>query len=373
MKKQKFTKLIFILFYLLPLHLLAQEDITGLWKGSLFNDTTKQYLPYEIAISNNDGKLTGYSYTIFKGGKGDEIGIKTIRIKRKKDKIIIEDVDLISNTYTIDVPKKVRKLIELTLAMKDSFMVMKGSWKTNWIKEYHPVTGTIEIQKKNNGWKDEPLIKKLDEMNLSDDLSFVRQERITDIKPKEITSTEKKQEITITDKRIKKEKKDEPVTAVEDSSVTSIAVNSFKKEKKMEKRTVVKETAIIKKTVEVPAAVQVAARKSPIIQSVFFKTDSLVLTVYDNGIVDGDTVSILMNKNLIFSKQELSDKPISKTIYTKDIADSSVLILYAENLGSIPPNTGLLIIYDGKKRYEIFFSADLNNNAAVILRRKKDG
>jgi hypothetical protein len=45
--------------------------------------------------------------------------------------------------------------------------------------------------------------------------------------------------------------------------------------------------------------------------------------------------------------------------------------MYAENLGSIPPNTGLLIIMDGEKRYEVRFSADLKTNAAILLRRRK--
>src|SRR5579862_5504854 len=107
MKKNKFIKIIFFLLFLLPLRSLAQEDITGLWKGTLYNDTTKEYLPYEIAISDDNGKLSGYSYTVFKGAKGDEIGIKTIYIKRKEDKIIIEDIELISNTYTVSVSKKV--------------------------------------------------------------------------------------------------------------------------------------------------------------------------------------------------------------------------------------------------------------------------
>ena len=47
------------------------------------------------------------------------------------------------------------------------------------------------------------------------------------------------------------------------------------------------------------------------------------------------------------------------------------LTLVADNLGSIPPNTGLLIIQDGNERYQIRFSADLQTNASVILRKKR--
>lgn len=53
------------------------------------------------------------------------------------------------------------------------------------------------------------------------------------------------------------------------------------------------------------------------------------------------------------------------------MGDSVVLIMYAENLGSIPPNTGLLVIHDGEEIFEIRFSGDLKKSSAVILRRKK--
>jgi len=46
-------------------------------------------------------------------------------------------------------------------------------------------------------------------------------------------------------------------------------------------------------------------------------------------------------------------------------------VLYAENLGSIPPNSGLLIIEDGSDRYEVRFKGDMKNSSAVRLRRKQ--
>jgi hypothetical protein len=45
--------------------------------------------------------------------------------------------------------------------------------------------------------------------------------------------------------------------------------------------------------------------------------------------------------------------------------------MYAESLGSIPPNTGLLIVRDGRDSYEVRFSGDLQKNATVILKRQK--
>jgi hypothetical protein len=46
--------------------------------------------------------------------------------------------------------------------------------------------------------------------------------------------------------------------------------------------------------------------------------------------------------------------------------------MYAENLGSLPPNTGLLVLQYDNKRQEIRFSGDLKKNVAITLRRKQE-
>jgi hypothetical protein len=115
----------------------------------------------------------------------------------------------------------------------------------------------------------------------------------------------------------------------------------------------------------------VAVRKSETIQSLYFHSDSLVLSLYDNGVVDGDTVSVFMNGNPIISQQQLKVTASKKTIYITPEMDSVQIVLFADNLGSIPPNTGLLTVRDGEAVYNVRFSADLQKNAAIVLRRKK--
>jgi hypothetical protein len=115
----------------------------------------------------------------------------------------------------------------------------------------------------------------------------------------------------------------------------------------------------------------VATRKSETIQNLFFHSDSLVLSLYDNGMVDGDTVSVFFNGNPIISKQQLKASAFKKTIYITPEMDSVELVLFADNLGSIPPNTGLLTVRDGDQTFNVRFSADLQKNASIVLTRKK--
>jgi hypothetical protein len=128
-----------------------------------------------------------------------------------------------------------------------------------------------------------------------------------------------------------------------------------------------KEPAVTVK--ELPSIV--ADRQNETMQDIYFKNDSLILSLYDNGIVDGDTVSVFMNGENIISKQKLKESAIKKTIYVSANSDSVQLVLFAENLGTIPPNTGLLTVRDGDDIYQVRFSADLQKNASILLRRRK--
>ena len=119
------------------------------------------------------------------------------------------------------------------------------------------------------------------------------------------------------------------------------------------------------------AAREVADREFDKPQEINFTSDSLVMALYDNGEVDGDTVSVLLNGELIIAKQCLKTSAFKKTIYIPAGEFQANVVLYAENLGIYPPNTGLLVIYDGEERYNVRFSADYKKNAAIILKRKK--
>ncbi|MES1214794.1 MAG: hypothetical protein ABUT20_04680, partial [Bacteroidota bacterium] len=119
------------------------------------------------------------------------------------------------------------------------------------------------------------------------------------------------------------------------------------------------------------AAAAIKERKSEFNQVVNFNSDSLELVLYDNGEIDGDTVSVLLNGEIIVAKQCLKASAYKKTLYITPGDAEFSLVLYAENLGGIPPNTGLMVVHDGDDVYNVRFTADFQKNAGVIFRRKK--
>ena len=120
-----------------------------------------------------------------------------------------------------------------------------------------------------------------------------------------------------------------------------------------------------------PAASLVDGRVSVPSETIYFKSDSLSIALYDNGEVDGDTVSVIINDEMFIQKQGLKSSAFRKTFYIPQTeGDSLLVVLFAENLGKYPPNTGLLQIKDGEEIFYVRFKADLNQNAAIVLRRK---
>jgi hypothetical protein len=93
--------------------------------------------------------------------------------------------------------------------------------------------------------------------------------------------------------------------------------------------------------------------------------DSIKIDVYDNGEVDGDSISLYLNDKPIINKSIISEKPISFYLTLSRERQFDKIKMVAENLGNIPPNTALMIITTNKKRYEIRLTSDLIKTAAV--------
>lgn len=392
----------------------SEPDVTGLWKGTLYNDTTQQFMKYEIAISENKGKLSGYTHTYFIIDDKEFHGVKKAKIKRKDGKIIVEDVDLIANNYPIPPAKGIRQLDVLSLEIKDGVMILSGPFSTNRTRYYSSLTGSIHVERKSN-FRQSALVPHLEELGLAEELSFVQEEKAaTAIAKTKIEKTaeqpivkttvvEKEKPVVKNDAKAAQPAKTEIVAkppVVKKEEVKSVAKSNpapVAKEKETDivnvnKAVVAKSKTVKTDTIEAPiqsttkiipkpaklkpvddvnAAVDIKNRTIETIQSVSYQSDSLVLTLYDNGEVDGDTVSVLMNGEVIMPRVGLTTNAVRKTIYTKDLPDSVQIVMYAETLGSLPPNTGLLIVNDGKDRYEIRFSGDLTKNAAIVFRRKE--
>jgi len=112
-------------------------------------------------------------------------------------------------------------------------------------------------------------------------------------------------------------------------------------------------------------------RENTLVRRIETETGEIKIELYDNGEIDGDTISIYHNNELIRSHMRLSHKPISVTIGVNPDQPHHEIIMVAENLGSIPPNTSVMIITTSSNRYEVLISSSEQKNAKVVFDLKK--
>jgi hypothetical protein len=116
---------------------------------------------------------------------------------------------------------------------------------------------------------------------------------------------------------------------------------------------------------------QFEARKTILQQEIMVSADSLRISFYDNGDIDGDSISVFMNGQPVLARKELDVKGLNMYIKLDKTKDVNELSMFAENLGRYPPNTALMVVYDGEQRHEIYLSSSLTQNSSVRIRRKK--
>ncbi|MFM9909048.1 MAG: hypothetical protein ACKVOW_06860 [Chitinophagaceae bacterium] len=110
-------------------------------------------------------------------------------------------------------------------------------------------------------------------------------------------------------------------------------------------------------------------REKELVQTIMIDTSDIKIELYDNAEIDGDTVTVFLNNTLLLYKKMLTDKPLTLTLTAFPNTDYEFM-MYADNLGKIPPNTSLMIITAGSKRYEMRISSSEQKSAVVRFRYK---
>jgi len=112
-------------------------------------------------------------------------------------------------------------------------------------------------------------------------------------------------------------------------------------------------------------------RATVVSKEIEIESDSVRISFYDNGDIDGDSISVFLNKAPVLTKQGLTAQALNIYIKLDPKKDINEVTMFAENLGKYPPNTALMVINDGGHRYEVYLSSSLTQNASVRLKRRQ--
>jgi hypothetical protein len=320
---------IILMFCLCSIHASAQKDITGTWEGSLGRD---QFL--QINIIQNGDKICGFTYDHIKLNRRDYCkAYFDGRFDKKQNRWIIQGTAFIENSGS-------HTLMKLSLAARFSKRrdVMEG------LCINPPPAFSFFFRDEDGSFS----------LKSNDDSVYLRRvsNKPSQVLPHMEECYQKKYQTFSNNKPA-----DTSVTAKKDSIAT------------VKKDTVAKiiQPPVVKPDTAAKTITKLPQRKNREQSRIEVNVKSITLNVYDNAVIDGDTVSIFYNGKLLLSRQRLSEKPIVINLELDEKQTRHEVTLVAENLGGIPPNTALIVVYAGNKRHELFSSASLEENAVLVF------
>ncbi|MCS3796759.1 hypothetical protein [Niastella sp. OAS944] len=159
---------------------------------------------------------------------------------------------------------------------------------------------------------------------------------------------------------------------------TELASTTVKSVPKNDPSIAVKAPPIVekKKATPVPAGTaqqKFSTREKKLATVIPITGDSIELRFYDNAVVDGDSIAVFMNDKMVFEHVRLNNKPYTLKLSVDDLPEDNEMVMVAENLGTIPPNTSLMVAIVDGKRFEARLESTENSSALIrFIKQKKN-
>lgn len=342
------------------------QDLTGIWRGNFRKTPTvaqgkllelmgaDERYKFEVQIDHKNKSFQGvtYSYltTVFYG-KATAKGTFEPRTK----KVMLEEI----------------KIVEVRMAASSGACIMTCFLQYSKDGDEEFLEGTyVSFSTK-------------DSSNCGKGTVFLRKVPTSDFYEEPFLAKRKKEPAKITPKKTENPPvaKTTPKPATKPTTPANKPATTPKKEvtktpapvatpKTVETDTVKK--AEVKPTPKIPDNIPVpkvlADRTNELVQTISTNAKEIVINIYDNGTIDDDTVSVYVDKKLVLSKKRLTERPITLKLNLDEDTDFHELVMVAENLGTIPPNTSLMVVNAGDKTYEVRITSNEKKNAVVNFR-----
>jgi hypothetical protein len=358
---------------------LQAQDLTGIWRGHFrsndgmdrltgnYDDRYK--MEVQIAQSHNQFEAITYSYknTEFYG-KAEATG--TINVQTKK--VLLKEGKLLEVRFATGGVCIMTCFMQYTKLGDDEYL--QGTYYSTSVNDSSAGCGKGSIflhRVTESDFHKEPFLEK---------------------KEKELLARKKTESINkpIAPLAVKPPAKTPATTAKPTAKVSSPKAAGIKKN--TEPLSSSQHKAVKKSTAQVPIQSQntrdsiinithpenpvvipyvLRTRTNSLLKTITVNHNSIELRIYDDGAIDNDTVSVYYDNKLIISKARLTDQPIIAHIAVESSDLPHQLVMVAENLGEIPPNTSLLVVNDGDKKYEERIISTEQKNVMINFVYKK--
>jgi len=354
--------LLLLLFTLL----LRAQDVTGIWRGHfrsnemyqrLVGDDDRYKMEIQIASHKKGFQAVTYSYksTVFYGKATAEGSVdpytKKVLLRELK---IVEVRMMAGDACTMTCYLQYSKLGD------EEFL--EGTYTSNNTRDSTDCgRGTIFLHKvASSDFYKEPFVEK-------------REKEIAHEKTNPVTksASPKKNDVAAKPATGAGTKKIAPKPVIKEKSHEKALAKTNPNQHKIETLKRDSITTIDRKPVPVPLPKELSGRSNELVKTLSVSTRDVQLNVYDDGAIDNDTVSIYFDRKLVVSNARLTDQPIIVKLHLDESSETHEVVMVAENLGDIPPNTSLMVVRAGEKRYEVRIVSTEQKNAVVVFKYEK--
>lgn len=355
-----FITLLFSCLFIFPTE---AQNFKGQWKGGFVDNSTSfigfggEKIDYVLELETNGSQVTGYSYTYF-----TDQGKRYYTICKLRGTINIATKEIVVTEYE-------RTKFNTPPDMSNCFQTHKLKYvKTS--SDSEALQGTwvpAPNQSANCGYGRTSLARAIVKKKPVITVQKIIQPPKKDQPFRDMNRV--KQPVTKQTKPVTKEQTKKPVIAsrppltkneaVKKPATTTTLKDTVRKEISSVTPPVKKDAPIVSSNLKFEQRINTVIKTIPI------KNETFTVDFYDNGEIDGDSISVFYNGKLVLSHKRLTNKPITLTLSADPDRTVNELVMYAENLGEIPPNTALMVVRDGDNRYEARITSDTEKNGTI--------
>ncbi len=372
-------KFFFALFASLLFSSLSAQDMSGIWRGYFVTENYEHY-KFELQIRQTGNSVSGVSYsylsTIFYG-KASLTGT----YNKAGKKILIQEIRTVEVRMSDGSAACIMKCnFEYSRSGKEEFL--EGTYTSKFEKDglltkkgENCGGGKVYLRRvTNSDFYIEPFLR-------GKVKSGPVYENKAPVKPAEKKTTP----VLVNNPAVKKDTAKaklnpavvkKPPVAKTPPVVTRPITKKDSPIVKPVTNSVVKADSSIRKlkpAIITPAPPDLRNRINELVKTLTINSNQVTVRIYDNGEVDGDTISVYLDNKIVLSAKRLTASPLILRFDLNEEQDEHELTMVAENLGTIPPNTSLMIVEAGTQRFEVRITSTEQKNAVVKFRYQKPG
>jgi len=337
------------------------QDITGIWRGYFITDDGLQYR-FEVQVQQKNNSLSGVTYS-YQDKRFYGKCTMTGNFSNASGNALIQEIKTVEVKMSLATSACIQKcLLVYTRSGKEEFL--EGEF-SSIIEKTDTILG---VRRGDDCGGGKMVLRKVPTSDFYVE-PFLRKKNLpaTTIPPlvknnppaNNNTKTNPKPQVTTPKKEVNSNKTTVLVKPKIDS-VKKADGNPIQPDNK---------NLTIKSSSNLPVALK--TRENSLLQTLIINSENVTVKLYDNGEIDDDTISVYLDTKLILSKKRLSTVALTINVKMDESNSEHELIMVAENLGRIPPNTSLMIVTAGDQRFEVRITSTEQKNAMVRFRYVK--